>query len=217
MLREFITKHFFFLLMLCALFGFVGIFFYAVELEGRNVPPANMHMPDGAKLGRPSAMKNGQLEGNLSIQHLSSREVSTIFSDIIAETLSFNKDNFTTGAARMQKYFTPEGYKQYADFLGSSGLRETLESQDLESGAYIEQNPMELAKGVYDGAYKWVFEVPVTISFRPRDSETYRDDQTKAQNRRFMLRVQFARVKDTQNPDIIKIENWQVLPARAEN
>lgn len=214
MLRDFFVKNFFFLLMICALFGFIGVFLYAVDLESNNKPPAGMRMPGDAKMGRASVMKGGELEGNLKIQHLSGREVAMHLSDIIAEALTFNKDNFTSNAASMQKYFTPDGYKQYLEFLGSSGVRETLSEQNLQSGAYIEETPMELTKGVYDGAYKWVFEVPVTISYVPRESESYRDAQTQAQNRRFVLRAQFARVQDTQDPDIIKIENWQILPAR---
>ncbi len=214
MLRDFLVKNFVFLLMLCALFGFLGVFFYAVELEHSNKPPAGMRMPGEAKTGRPSVMKDGELEGNLKIQHLSGREVAMHLSDIIAESLTFTKDNFTTNAAAMQKYFTPDGYQQYLQFLGSSGVRETLNEQNLQSGAYIEETPMELTKGVYDGVYKWVFEVPVTISYMPRESESYRDSQTQVQNRRFVLRAQFARVQDAQNPDVIKIENWQVLPAR---
>ncbi|PZQ43350.1 MAG: hypothetical protein DI551_12335 [Micavibrio aeruginosavorus] len=100
--------------------------------------------------------------------------------------------------------------------MTSAGFENTLATQNLQSGAFIEQAPLSLANGVYNNVYKWVFEVPVTVSFLPRNAESYRNDEATAINRRFLLRAQYARVEDKNDPNAIKIELWQVLPPRPQ-
>ncbi len=214
--RAFLTKTAFRLAMLCAFFAFIGVFVYALKIEESNVPPKDLVVPFGKGSGKAIVAGASQTTGGITLQHMSSAEVAERLEEIIAEALSFNKSNYTYGTASVEKYFTPEGYAQYKQFLASALFEQTITSQNLQSGAYVEQAPLELNKGVFGNAYKWVFEVPVTISFIPRNSETYRNDETKALNRRILLRAQFTRVQDPKDPNAVKIEIWQVLPARKQ-
>jgi len=145
---------------------------------------------------------------------MGSREVGMLLNDMIAESLTFDKTNFRKVITDARKNFTPEGYAQYSQFITNSGFEAALSSGDLHAGTYVDGEPVELGKGVYSDVFKWVFEVPVTLSLIPRNAETYRDDATKAQNRNFILRAQMARVNDPQDPNAVKIELWQVLPPR---
>lgn len=214
-LQLFLQKSFFRLIMLAALAMFIGVFFFAVHLEKGNKPPAEMRLPAEADFGKP-VVKGAGVDANnpLAIQHMGSREVGVMLNDIIAEALTFDQSNYKSVTANARKYFTPEGYTQYIQFLTNSGFEAALAAQNLQSGAYVEGVPVELARGVYSGAFKWVFETPVTISLIPRNAETYRNAETTAQNRNFMLRAQMARVNDPQDPNAVKIELWQVLPPR---
>src|SRR5690606_16457379 len=145
------------------------------------------------------------------------QEVAMQLSNIIAESLSFTKDDYRAITDAMQIYFTPSGYKQYTEFLNASAFEKALSSQNLQTGAYIEGDPLEITRGVYGGVFKWVFEVPVTVSFIDRGAQTYRDGATTPENRRFTLRAQFRRVADPNDPDAIRIEIWQVMaPRRAK-
>ncbi len=202
--------------MLAALVMFLGVFVYAVHLEKYNVPPKDMRVPFGDQSAKPQIAGSSTATSSLATQNLSAGEVSMKLTEIIADALSFNKDNYKSGTASMQKYFTREGYGQYTGFLTNAGFDSTLQAQNLQSGAYVEQPPIELTHGVYNGVYKWVFEVPVTISFIPRTAETYSNDAIKPQNRRFLLRAQFARVQDV-DPSAVKIELWQIFPPRSVN
>lgn len=195
---------------------FIGVFVYALQTETNSHPPEGMRAPFADSSAKPILPGvDGSHKGELAIQNLSGREVGFRFSEIVAEALSFNKSNFVYNSGAMEKYFTPEGYKQYRTFLESSGLKSTLDQRDLQSGVIFEGNPLELASGSYSGVYKWVFEVPITLSFVPRDIESYRGN-VQPQNRRFTLRAQFARVKDPQDPEAVRIEIWQVLPPRTK-
>lgn len=200
-------------MMLAALLAFIGVFVYAVQIEKEHNAIIDTRLPAEASFGK-AVVEGSGTESSLAIQHMGSREISMKLTEIIAEALTFNQSDYATVVSNMRKYFTPDGYNQYTQFLTNSAFQNALTTQGLQSGAFAETDPVELGRGAYSGVYKWVFEVPVTVSLIPRNAETYRNDETVAQNRNFVLRAQLARVNDPQDPDAVKIELWQVLPAR---
>lgn len=217
-MRYSLTKILFRLAMLGAVLAFLGVFVFAVQLEKGNVAPSDMtggfetsdYSPFGAAEDADASAK-----GQLSIQNLSTRDVSRLLSVAVTEALSFDRTNFTANVRAMQKYFTPEGYTQYTAFLESTGLQQALTAQNLRSGALVDHEPLERSHGVYGDTFKWLFEVPVTLSFMPADADSYQGSAgATAQNRKFILRAQFTRVKDANDPDAVKIEIWQILPPR---
>lgn len=201
--------------MAVALVMFVGVFIFAFDMEKYNVPPQEMKAPFG-DVGKAAGQfaDTASTRGGLETQNFSGREIGYRLTEIVAETLSFDKGNYVYNLGAMEKYFTQTGYAQYKQFLTGSQFQQTLETQNLQSGAYVQQEPLELTSGAIGGAYKWLFEVPVTISFIPKDSESYRDGAVQPQNRDMILRVQFTRVRDEKDPEAVKIELWQVLPPR---
>lgn len=214
MFRSFMTKSMFRILMAAALILFVGVFVFALHLEKYNVPPDGMKAPFGVSGHAEGSLAAQEPTGtDLGVQNFSGREISFRLTEIVAEALSFDKSNFAYNSTQMEQYFTPAGYEQYKQFLTSTAFDTTLQQNDLRSGAFIEQEPLELSSGVFGGTYKWLFEVPVTISFMPRQMESYRSD-TLAQNRRVLLRAQFTRVKDADDQNAVKIEIWQIMPPR---
>jgi len=211
-LKAFLQQSFFRVIMIAALVLFIGVFVFAMQMEKYNVPPENMQVPFGSASGKPLVGGKSSEADSLTKQTFSSAEISMYLTETIADALSFDRDNYSANTAAMQSTFTPEGYKAYTSFLSSAGFLSTLQGQNLQSTAYAEEPPIELTRGVYNGVYKWVFEVPVTVSFIPRNATSYENDSLKTQNRRFLLRVQFARVWD--DPPV-KIELWQALPPRS--
>ncbi|MFA5592640.1 MAG: DotI/IcmL/TraM family protein [Micavibrio sp.] len=211
-IRLYFTENLFRLVAVGALAGFIGVFIYAVKIDGNNPPPADMIFPAQPITGRPSIQTESS--SPLQSQNYSSREIASRFSGIVAEALSFTHDNLAANSAAMERYFTPSGYRQYREFLSNSGFATNLADKSLQSGAYLEAEPLEINRGVFGGVFKWAFEVPVTISFTPRDTDTYRNDPARPQNRRITLRAQFTRVQNPQNPDDVRIEIWQALAPR---
>lgn len=210
------TKTAFRLTMLAALAGFIGVFIYAMEIDKNNIAPKGLKLPAGVASGKAVVQEGlgGPQTKRLEHQHMTSGEVAMKLSDIVAETLSLTKSNYVYTTTEAERFFTPTGYSQYKEFLKSASFEQVLASGRLQSAAYVEQEALQITSGVYSGAYKWLFEVPVTISFIPPDAETYRNNETQAENRRILLRAQFTRVDDPADPLAVKIEIWQVLPAR---
>lgn len=214
-LHPIIQKNIFRLSMVLAFLGFIGVFYYALELEDKERALNITQLPSGAAFGKAAVSVDGQPPASpLSVQHLGTGEVAMYFSDVLAEALSFNSSNFRSVTSSVKTYFTEEGYNQYMQFITSSGFEAKLRNENLQAGAYTEEEPVEMGRGVYDGVFKWVFQVPVTVSLIPRQTANYEKNTAQPQNRDFILRAQFARVNDPQYAGAIKIELWQVFPAR---
>jgi hypothetical protein len=209
------TKTLFRLMMLLALFCFMGVFYYAMQIDKKNVPPPDMRMPAGTSGGKPIVLQDdGKPANPLEAQHMTSNELAMKLSDIVAEALSFTKGNFVYNSTNAEKYFTTTGYAQYKEFLTKASFESILADGTLQAAAYVEQEALEITHGVFSGAFKWLFEVPVTISFIPINPDTYRNGGIKPENRRVLLRAQFSRVADPNDPLAVKIEVWQILPPR---
>lgn len=194
--------------------AFFGIFVYALILESTIETPANMEVPFKENTGK-AVIAGSAKDANLTVQHMSTTEISSLLKQVIAESLSLTPANYDATAESMKKYFTPEAYQQYLTFLQQGNMKQTLTDQNLQSGAFPEQDPLELNSGVFGAAYKWLFEVPVTLSFVKRGTQGYENTAVTSQNRRFVLRTQFSRVKDSADPNAVKIEIWQVSAARS--
>jgi hypothetical protein len=212
--QYFLQKSFFRLITIAAVVAFVGIFAYALLLEGTiERTPANMEVPFKEMTGKP-VVAGTSVDDALKVQHMSETEIGRLLQQIVAESLSLNASNYDSTSASVRKYFTDDAYRSYLDFLKQGNVKQMLSDQNLQSGAFAESDPLELNSGVFGASYKWLMEVPVTMSFVPRGSRGYENSAATPQNRRFVLRGQFARVKDSADPNAVKMEIWQISPAR---
>lgn len=215
MFKYYLQQFFFQILIAAAAVLMVGLFFYAKAVDNNNPPPADAKTLFKNSLGKPKPLSDAEIgEADLAVQHMSSQEVGNLLEIIIAECLSFNPSDFDKNSRLVQSYFTAQGYEQYKAYLQKTDFGNVIKSRNLQSGAFAERPPLEVNSLVQNGVYKWLFEVPVTLSFIPVNSQTYRDGATKAQNQRFTLRVQLTRVKDAKNANKISIEIWQIMPPR---
>lgn len=205
--KFFFTKSFFRLVPLLAFGLILLLFVYAYKLEASR-EDAGTKAPFSAAVGvaKTAANKNKSL---VETQNYSARDISLMIEAIIPEVLSFNKDNLAKNMTGVQKYFTSSGYAQYQQFLQAAAIEQAITSQNMQSGVLMETPPLEISAGLFNGAYKWLFEVPVTLSFIPANTNSYRDQEASVYNRRVRIRVQFTRVQDMNDPDAVKIEIWQ--------
>lgn len=213
MFRYFIQQFLFQIVALTAAVLVAGLFFYARAVEKNDPPPADVKVQFQNSLGKPmSPVAPGTTD--VSVQHLSEQEMSSIVNTMVAECLSFSPADYDRNLPLLKNYFTPEGYQQYLAYLQQSKLGDVVKSQKLQSGAYAERPPLEVNSMAQNGVYKWLYEIPVTVGFVSVNTHSYRTGETRPQNQRFTLRLQLTRVKDPANPNAVRIEIWQVLPAR---
>jgi len=212
LIRYFVQQFFFQIITGLAIVLFVGVFIFALTTESANPPPKDVKSQFQNSLGKAISTPN---KTDLSVQHMSGREIGDKLTNIIAEALSFTPSNYQTNVSAMAKYFTPGAYQQYKDYLDQSQFGQNLSAQGLRSGAFVEQEPLEINAVVQNGVFKWLFDVPVTVSFVPVSTNDYRGSQTTTQNQRFTLQAQFTRVDDPNDPNAVRIEIWKMLPPRS--
>lgn len=212
MFRYYLEKFFFQIITLVAVAGFVGVFLYAYALEDNNPVPVVAQKEIRETLGKPSV---AEAEGGpLATQHLSEREVAAYLDEIISESLSFTPSNYKATVKSVERYFTPGAYEQYKTYLANGGFERAL-SGGYKTGTFLERQPVKLNALLHNNAFKWLFEVPVTVTFLPASTNDYdRGTVGSQQNQRITLRAQFTRIKDPQDPNRIAIEIWEVLPPR---
>lgn len=212
MSSELIQKFTFPFLALLAAALFTGLFFYAGAVDRNDPPPPNAKEIFEDSLGKPSIQSDVPSgTADLSIEHMSGQEVAQWAEVIAAECLSFTPSNFDENTRLVKNYFTDTGYSQYQSYLEQTKFSELIKGRNLQSAAILERPPLKANSMVQGGVYKWLYDVPVTLSFIP---EGARRGTANAQNQRFTLRLQLTRAADPENPNRIKVEIWQILPPR---
>ncbi len=102
---------------------------------------------------------------------------------------TFDFYHFDEQVAVMEKYFTPDGYRQYLDTI-ENFRTDVIEKKQMVSCTVIEA-PLIRKSTVIDNVYEWNIDVPLMIRY---DSAS----ESRNQKRRLSLRVR--RYPDADNP-----------------
>ncbi len=172
-------------------------------------------LPDAEKAGfvqeiRDVAANSDEDVISQDVAHRSDRELQVWITTAVSEALSFNKDNFAENAKTVQPYFTDAGYQKYQEYLISSGIAESLRTQDLDMSVYIEDKPIFLNSSVIAGKFKWLYQLPVAVSLFPKNAVSDVSQTDKFVNRKIKLRLQITRSRLDDNPEAMQIEDWVV-------
>ncbi len=110
-------------------------------------------------------------------------------------------------------YMTPYAVDALKDYLNKDQLLEAVRSNNLTMRAFVEGPGRILNQGAVQGRYRWLVEMPVTVTFLPRDTIDY--SQVTPKNRRLKIRTQVGRVPQGGNEGML-VETWDAIPV-AEN
>lgn len=140
--------------------------------------------------------------------HRSSADLGEWLTQAVSETLSFNSDNYKENMKLLTKGMNADALAQY-DAWVNSGILAVLQNNGMQLNGSVEEKPFLVNEGPVAGRYRWLFEVPVLISFIPRGS-TGLDKQPSASDRKLLLTIQIGRVAESQLPDHVMMESWTV-------
>lgn len=143
--------------------------------------------------------------------HLSDNEIKNWISKAVSEALFFNKKSYSKVAKNIKPYFTDAGFQKFQDYLIASGIAENIRVNEYDMSIYIEKPPLFLNSSVINGTFKWLYQMPVVISFFPTGKKNIAKESGKFINRKLTLRLQITRAKVDGNPDIIQIEDWTAI------
>ena len=192
-----------------AVVAFVWLLIYAFNLEvRRDEERANQIFQQNmiADLGQ-----DGLQAIPLDKPHRADRELKGWISGAVSESLSIDPLRFNDVRQAVQGYFTTSGLKQYEDYLNTSGLLQNLRDRNNRMNVFLEDQPLLLNASDVNGVYRWLYQVPVTLTFIPRGAVNASQDMV---NRKITLRVQLRRVSARAAQDEMQIESWSVTARR---
>ncbi len=212
--RFLIQKYLFRLFFALAFVLFIGIFVYAFKTE-MAMEQVGAQAPFAADT---LIAKNDTLPELRSITrdepHRTARELAVWVSQSVSEVLTFDAPGFAGQMRAAEKYFSVAGYQEFKAYIQQANLEATLKNGDQKVNVLVEQPPLLLNSGPAGGVYKWLYEVPVTISYTPRQLRELRPDNKMTQGRKLTVRLQLGRYDDAMTTEGVRIETWAVSARR---
>lgn len=171
--------------------------------------------PDKAQFVQDIRQEQINLPDNKSIsldsQNLTDNELKNWITMAVSDSLSFNKDSFSEISTKIRPYFTDAGFDKYQDYLINSGVAENIRTNNFDMSVYIENPPLYLNSSVINNTFKWLYQMPVVISFYPKGQIEDPSVADKFINSKLSLRLQVTRAKVDDDPNAIQIEDWVVV------
>lgn len=147
-------------------------------------------------------------EGDVPLDkpHRLTSEVSSWLAGAVGESMNFQNGAYTEDFAKTPYYFTAAGRGQYEAFLRDKNIFKVLETEKYYVRSYVEDTPLLLNEGVVNEVYRWLYRVPVVITYMERGMATYQDVTPISQ--RAILDVQVGRSGAPSSKDGLIIELW---------
>jgi intracellular multiplication protein IcmL len=126
-------------------------------------------------------------------------EISEWLTRIVTESTTLVTPNYKGDIDKASRYYSAEGKGMYQDFLQQAGISKALESGQYYVRSFVRDVPVTLNEGAVAGHYRWLYEVPVMITYLPRDTTGYKNAEPV--NVYMMLNIQVGRAENA--PDEI--------------
>lgn len=200
--EQFMTRFF----MIFAFVGFLGVLFYAIMTEIMLEEPGEV-----APFVEQQDLNSTKII-SLDKRHRTDREIEKWLDQVISEALTFNIKTYKENAKIILPYFTRDGFINYQEYLKNSGVFENLKDGRHQIGVFIDGQPLQLSGQAVDNVYRWLYQIPVTVSFLPNGTSDLRGREMIS--KKLSLRIQVKRVKLKDNPDAVQIESWVATARR---
>lgn len=120
--------------------------------------------------------------------------------------------NFEAGSAAEQlktrdNLFDTVGKNQYLAFLKETRMLNVAQDGRFNVVSYVNQPPLLLNEGNVNGRYRWLFQVPVVVTYLDKSMKTYKGAEAKL-IQEANLNVQVGRIRSDDKPDGLQIEQW---------
>lgn len=154
----------------------------------------------------------------LNLPHRSPEQIGDWLTTIVTQAMSIEPDTYAEKSKSFLPNFLPYAQQEYQTYLSSNQVLETLRTNNMKVNAFAEGRPSLIQEGVLDGTYRWLFRVPVMLTYYDRSTTTLKGrDHGKAasqQTQRVLINIQVGRVPVSQNIESMIIERWSVTRAR---
>lgn len=146
------------------------------------------------------------LTASIRSPHRASRDIGVWAVTAVSNAMSFPAGSSAGQLKDKQSLFDAKGFDGYAAFVNTSGLLNSPDGETYDIRGFVPQEPVLLNEGELDGAYRWLFELPVMVTYQRPGLTEYKDARPLV--RSFKIRLQVGRVAEGGGEEGILIESW---------
>ncbi len=142
----------------------------------------------------------------LESAHRKDEEIAQWLVVAVSDSLAFDPQGAEAQLAENDVYFSEGGKADYLKFLQESEILRAVQSGRYQIRNFVQDDPLMLNKGAVSGRYRWLFEVPVMLSYIDSSATTY--EKVEPVNQILDIKIQVGRVPEKRGENNILIERW---------
>ena len=139
------------------------------------------------------AYENNGYKPDLDAPHRRENQIADWLTANISVVLETGITDYAEHLKAIETQMDSYAIADYQKFMQQTNILGRMQQERLGLHAFVEQRPFLLNEGAVGGRYRWLFEVPVTLTLLPEGSTTYRNMEVPP-SYRLVLRVQVGRV-----------------------
>ncbi|MCK6418349.1 MAG: DotI/IcmL family type IV secretion protein [Alphaproteobacteria bacterium] len=149
----------------------------------------------------------------LQLPHRSTEQIGQWAVMAVSEALTIEGADMAAHLQKIRPHFEPSTFAAQQQFYADSGIAGALADGRYQLRSFVQSAPLLLNEGAVEGRYRWLFEVPVMLSYLPRGAQEYQ--HAEPINRNLRLTVQVGRSAQAPGMDGVWIEYWRVAENKA--
>ena len=142
----------------------------------------------------------------LHLPHRSEEIISTWVVTAVSDSLNFNGQNYQDDIKKSFVHFDDGGRSEFEAFLKDNKIMDVLQSSQYSVQSYVSAPPLLLNEGAVNKRYRWLYQVPVTVSYLKKGTTSYKG--VEATNQHFLLQVQVGRNEEAKGDLGTFVERW---------
>ena len=155
---------------------------------------------------------NTSIDKTLDLAHMHEAAISQWLKNAVAEILTIKLADNQTHANEVARFLSVNGLKEFETFLDATNIIRLIQSKNFDLNGFVTDVPELKMAGVAGGRYRWLYDVPVNLTFLPSGTKSYENLETDDyRSEFFVLRVQLGRVEKGKGVDGLVIETWEAL------
>ena len=149
---------------------------------------------------------------DLSIAHRHAEQIGMWLTDAVTQALNFSAGEYDAHMEALEQMMSSQGMSDFRQFVDSANMVSMMEKRGLQLHSFANGKPLLKNEGELNGRYRWLFQIPVTMTFLPEGLTGYKNKDPDI-NEKIMVNVQVGRVSG-QNEDGLVVETWSARKIR---
>lgn len=141
--------------------------------------------------------------------HTNEEEIGKWLITAVSDAMSYTVGEPTDVVEANSKYFARSGQERFRDFLVQNNIQKVIDSGRFNIRSFVREQPLLLNSGTANDRFRWLYEVPIMVSYMDAENFNYKEDEPVNQHIVLTLQVgRFANVDDPENIFDVMIETW---------